>query len=109
VTVEESTGVLAHWGNGRGVGAASAPRPSENMRYEASPELKLFQRTYDFLVWVFAKTDGFPKSKRFSVGLRLEMPGLRRAEIAPSGAPDSRAVLQTPGLGGQTIQNPTSW
>ena len=35
-------------------------------------ELKLFQKTYDFLVWVFAKTDGFPKSKRFSMGQRLE-------------------------------------
>jgi hypothetical protein len=33
-------------------------------------ELKPFQKTYDFLVWVFAKTDSFPKSKRFSVGQR---------------------------------------
>jgi hypothetical protein len=35
-------------------------------------ELKLFQKSYDFLVCVFTKTDGFPKSKRFSIGQRLE-------------------------------------
>jgi hypothetical protein len=35
-------------------------------------ELKLFQKSYDFLIWVFTKTDGFPKSKRFSIGQRLE-------------------------------------
>ena len=36
-------------------------------------ELVRFQKAYDFLVWVFAKTDGFPKSKRFSIGQRLEV------------------------------------
>jgi hypothetical protein len=35
-------------------------------------ELQLYQKAYDFLLWVFNKTDGFPKSKRFSVGTRLE-------------------------------------
>ena len=35
-------------------------------------ELILYQKSYDFLVWVFNKTDGFPKSKRFSIGQRLE-------------------------------------
>jgi len=35
-------------------------------------ELKLYQKSYDFLIWVFAKTEGFPKSKRFSIGQRLE-------------------------------------
>ena len=35
-------------------------------------ELLLYQKSYDFLVWVFNKTDGFPKSKRFSVGQRIE-------------------------------------
>ncbi|HSV97790.1 MAG TPA: four helix bundle protein [Spirochaetota bacterium] len=35
-------------------------------------ELVPFQKSYDFLVWMFNKTDGFPKSKRFSIGQRLE-------------------------------------
>ncbi len=35
-------------------------------------DLKLYQKSYDLLVWIFNKTDGFPKSKRFSVGQRLE-------------------------------------
>jgi hypothetical protein len=35
-------------------------------------ELQLYQKSYDLLLWVFTKTDGFPKSKRFSVGQRLE-------------------------------------
>jgi len=35
-------------------------------------ELKLFQKSYDFMLWLFNKTDGFPKSKRFSVGQRVE-------------------------------------
>ncbi len=35
-------------------------------------ELLLYQKSYDFLVWMFNKTDGFPKSKRFSIGQRIE-------------------------------------
>ncbi|HPS58020.1 MAG TPA: four helix bundle protein [Spirochaetota bacterium] len=35
-------------------------------------ELKLYQKSYDFMLWLFNKTDGFPKSKRFSVGQRIE-------------------------------------
>lgn len=35
-------------------------------------ELLLYQKSYDFLLWVFNKTDGFQKSKRFSIGRRLE-------------------------------------
>jgi hypothetical protein len=35
-------------------------------------ELLLYQKLYDFLVWIFGKTDKFPRSKRFSLGGRLE-------------------------------------
>jgi len=35
-------------------------------------ELKLYQKSYDFMLWLFSKTEGFPKSKRFSVGQRIE-------------------------------------
>jgi hypothetical protein len=32
----------------------------------------LYKKSYDLLVWSFNKTNGFPKSKRFSIGKRLE-------------------------------------
>jgi hypothetical protein len=35
-------------------------------------ELELYRRLYDFTVWCMSKTDGFPRSKRLSVGLRIE-------------------------------------
>jgi hypothetical protein len=35
-------------------------------------DLILYKKMYDFLVWYFNKTDSFPKSKRFSIGQRLE-------------------------------------
>ena len=35
-------------------------------------DLLVYQKSYDFLVWAFNKTEGFPKSKRFSIGQRLE-------------------------------------
>ena len=35
-------------------------------------ELIVYQKAYSLLLDVFARTDGFPKSKRFSLGQRLE-------------------------------------
>ena len=35
-------------------------------------ELVAYQKAYDFMLWVFQKTDAFPKSKRFTIGQRLE-------------------------------------
>ena len=35
-------------------------------------ELLVYQKAYSLLLDVFARTDGFPKSKRFSLGQRLE-------------------------------------
>jgi hypothetical protein len=35
-------------------------------------ELRLYKETYDLMLWIMNKTNGFPKSKRFSLGVRLE-------------------------------------
>ena len=35
-------------------------------------ELRLYKEVYDLMQWIMNKTDGFPKSKRFSLGVRLE-------------------------------------
>ncbi len=51
-------------------GGVYSPLPA--IQSKTMNELKLYQKSYDFLIWMFAKTDGFPKSKRFSVGQRLE-------------------------------------
>jgi hypothetical protein len=35
-------------------------------------DLILYKKMYDSLVWSFNKTDGFPKSKRFSISLGFQ-------------------------------------
>jgi hypothetical protein len=35
-------------------------------------ELKLVQKSYDLCGWMFDHTDKFPKSKRFSIAVRVE-------------------------------------
>ncbi|MCI0692710.1 diversity-generating retroelement protein Avd [candidate division KSB1 bacterium] len=35
-------------------------------------ELKLSQKSYDFCQWLFDHTEKFPKSRRFSMAVRLE-------------------------------------
>jgi hypothetical protein len=55
-------------------------------------ELLLYQKAYDILIWMFNKTDGFPKSKRFSIGARIEaklldmITGIYRLQYAKDGS-----------------------
>jgi hypothetical protein len=42
------------------------------MLYKKISELRIFQKTYDFVLWAVHHTEKFPKSSRFSISVRIE-------------------------------------
>lgn len=59
-------------GNGKGRCRRGSSPPAKCQTGIHVGELELYRRLYDLTIWVLNKTDGFPRSKRMSLGLRLE-------------------------------------
>ena len=50
----------------------SAGSPPVGAVRDGGAQSPIFSKTYDFLLWLLAHTDRFPKSERFRLGQRLE-------------------------------------
>jgi hypothetical protein len=56
-------------------------------------QLELYRQLYDFCVWVLHKTEGFPRAKRLSVGLRIEN-ALMEALVIVNGFNFAKATMR---------------